>query len=61
MRALRDKEHNSRKDFLEKRRFNQLSTDRRVIWMVYNDEETPCSKVARFFSRFIDGTLGEFK
>ena len=61
MRNERDKEIKQRSEFLEKRRFNQLSKDKRVIWMTYLDKETPCTKVGKYFNEFLNGTLEEYK
>jgi hypothetical protein len=61
MRKGRDEIIKKRRDFLEKRRFNQLSQDKRVIWMTYCDKETPCTKVGKYFNKFINNELEDFK
>jgi len=33
----------------------------REVWMTFNDPETPCTKVARYLNKFVDGSLEEFK
>ncbi len=52
MRQPKDKAIKARNDFLDKRRFNQLSDSKRVIWMTYQDAATPCTKIAKYFDKF---------
>jgi hypothetical protein len=61
MRNSKDEVVMARKNFLSKRRFNQLSKDKRCMWMTYWDDETPCTKVARYFNKFINNQMDEFK
>lgn len=61
MRKERDEAIMSRKQFKEKRRFNQLSDKKRVIWMVYEDDNTPCTKIAKYFDKFVKNELLDYK
>ena len=61
MRRGIDQKIKERKDFLEKRRFNQLSKEHKEIYMTYMDNETPCTKVTKYFNKFLTGELEDFK
>jgi len=61
MRRDKDIAIQTRKEFKEKRRFNQLSKTKRVIWMTYHDEDTPCSKISKYFDKYVKGELQEFR
>ena len=61
MRNSRDEKIRVKKDFLQKRRYNQLSQSKKDVMLVYQDEETPCSKVARYFKKALDNSFLEHK
>ena len=61
MRQEKDMAIKKKRDFLEKRRFNQLSKDKRIIWMAYEDKDTPCSKIAKYFNQFILKEIEDIK